>query len=221
MARLAERKHRQHWSDVWHEGDLPMHDKKTVLTDLIGVHIGERLADRREALGLSQVQLAGEAGVSPTRLEKYEAGEVRIPAARLFVFATILGVPLSFFFDEMPKEVASTLIARDQIAPQPQQDLEPDPRATILVDGWHDDWRALWWIRVEAIGSVVRAGGDGGCAPDELAAVAAALRTKYPQYAEVELFPGTPTLLRFVPDRITSWAASAEAERRILEDADG
>ena len=60
-------------------------------------------------------------------------------------------------------------------------------------------------------------GGEGGCAPDEFAAAAAALRGKYPQYRETELFAGAPTLLRFVPDRITSWAASAAAERLILE----
>src|SRR5436309_13700764 len=50
-----------------------------------------------------------------------------------------------------------------------------DPRVTLLVDLYDEDWSRLWWARAEGKGRVV---GDG---PDRDEALAR-LRTKYPQY---------------------------------------
>jgi PPOX class probable F420-dependent enzyme len=74
-----------------------------------------------------------------------------------------------------------------------------EPRVAVLLDRYEDDWRRLWWIRVEARAAL--AGGDAG--------VEAALRAKYPQYRATALYadPAAPALLRIAPLRVTSWAA--------------
>ncbi len=111
--------------------------------------------------------------------------------------------------DGKPKASASLARVRD---------LRASPEATLLLDGWHSDWRRLWWIRVEARGEVFVAESEAA-GSDEFIAAASALRRKIPQYAETPLFEGPATLLRLVPLRITSWAASNQSEKWIMEAA--
>jgi transcriptional regulator with XRE-family HTH domain len=109
-----------------------MQNKKSIATDLIGAHIGQRLAARRSALGIAHDQLAADAGISAERLAEYESGEARIPAARLFVFSTVLGVPISYFFDEMPDDLASTLM-QSGVDTRRWRELELDPHETLAL----------------------------------------------------------------------------------------
>ena len=62
-------------------------------------HIGQRIRDRRQALGFSREDLAVRVVLSPRLLETYERGLVRVPSGRLFDLATALGVGVSHFFD--------------------------------------------------------------------------------------------------------------------------
>jgi PPOX class probable F420-dependent enzyme len=57
-------------------------------------------------------------------------------------------------------------------------DIARDPRVSLLVQHWEEDWSRLWWVRADGL---ARVSGD----PEELAMTAAALREKYPQYAEI------------------------------------
>ncbi len=87
--------------------------------------------------------------------------------------------------------------------------LRAEPRATLLLDRWDADWSRLWWLRVDVEGAVV-------CPADPVADVRVAgaeraLLAKYPQYEDVPLLGEPPTLLRFTPRRVTSWAAGPEA----------
>lgn len=50
-----------------------------------------------------------------------------------------------------------------------------DPRVSIIVDHYDEDWSALWWARADGSARVVEAG------PEHDQAVAL-LRSKYPQY---------------------------------------
>lgn len=36
--------------------------------------------------------------------------------------------------------------------------IEADPRVSVLVDHYDDDWSALWWIRLDGRAEVVRSG---------------------------------------------------------------
>ena len=81
-----------------------------------------------------------------------------------------------------------------------------DPRAALLLDEYSEDWSRLWWVRIDGTVRVHRVGpGPGGPG----AAAVAALRAKYPQYREVPLFSGPPTLLELKIGRTRGWRASA------------
>jgi transcriptional regulator with XRE-family HTH domain len=67
----------------------------------IDEHVGKRLRLRRNLLGLSQDDLARRLGLTSQLIQKYEAGETRISASRLYGIAGQLAVPITWFFDEL------------------------------------------------------------------------------------------------------------------------
>ena len=69
--------------------------------DPTDIHVGKRLRLRRNILGLSQEQLAKNIGISFQQIQKYEHGTNRISASRLYDISVILGVPVSFFFEDI------------------------------------------------------------------------------------------------------------------------
>ncbi len=70
-------------------------------------HVGARIRERRIMLGLSQQQLALMIGVTYQQAHKYERGLNRISAGRLYDIASVLSVPISWFFEGMAAETAS------------------------------------------------------------------------------------------------------------------
>jgi transcriptional regulator with XRE-family HTH domain len=64
-------------------------------------HVGKRLRLRRNLLDLSQDELARRLGLTAQLIQKYEAGETRISASRLYEIATQLAVPITWFFEEL------------------------------------------------------------------------------------------------------------------------
>nr|WP_210267817.1 helix-turn-helix transcriptional regulator [Bradyrhizobium aeschynomenes] len=56
---------------------------------------------RRNLLDLSQDDLARRLGLTAQLIQKYEAGETRISASRLYEIANQLAVPITWFFDEI------------------------------------------------------------------------------------------------------------------------
>lgn len=70
----------------------------------VDVHVGSRTRQRRTLLGMSQTKLAVAVGLTFQQIQKYESGFNRIAASRLFEFAKVLDVPVSYFFDEMPSK---------------------------------------------------------------------------------------------------------------------
>lgn len=76
------------------------------MPDPIDVHVGSRVRLRRTLLGFSQDKLAQALGLTFQQVQKYERGTNRIGASRLFQIAQILDVPASYFFLEMPEEIA-------------------------------------------------------------------------------------------------------------------
>ena len=73
----------------------------------VDVHVGTRVRLRRTLLGMTQTGLGDAIGLTFQQVQKYERGVNRIGSSRLFDLARVLDVPINFFFDEMPKEVAS------------------------------------------------------------------------------------------------------------------
>jgi PPOX class probable F420-dependent enzyme len=82
------------------------------------------------------------------------------------------------------------------------RDIDADPRVTILVDRWDEDWTRLAWLR--CIGSATVMPPSAPDHPDLIAA----LRAKYPPYAghRLEVRP----LIRVRIQHVTSWSAIDE-----------
>jgi transcriptional regulator with XRE-family HTH domain len=72
----------------------------------IDVHVGTRIRQRRTLLGMSQERLGEALGLTFQQVQKYERGANRVGASRLFDISRTLGVPVSFFYEEMPDSVS-------------------------------------------------------------------------------------------------------------------
>ncbi len=68
--------------------------------------IGSRMRLRRLLLNISQEQLGEMLGLSFQQIQKYEKGVNRISVGRLFEVASVLGVPLDYFFHGAPNTSA-------------------------------------------------------------------------------------------------------------------
>ncbi len=93
----------------------------------IDVHVGARVRLRRHLLGMNQTKLAGAIGVSYQQLQKYERAVNRIGASRLFNLSRVLGVPISYFFEDLSPAAAGGGRRRARgLSEAPAAVLEPD-----------------------------------------------------------------------------------------------
>ena len=74
-----------------------------------------------------------------------------------------------------------------------------EPRVTLLVDHYEDDWQLLWWARAEGLARVV----DGGTERDE---AIGRLLAKYPQYRTLDGPFGDAVIVEV--KRWTGWSAT-------------
>lgn len=99
----------------------------------------------------------------------------------------ILYTPL----DEKPKTV------EDVRAVARVRDIAADPRVSVLLDRWDEDWTRLAWVRLGGSAALLE--------PDQPAhaGAVAALRTKYEQYRSqhLEVLP----VITVTIDRVTAW----------------
>jgi len=94
----------------------------------VDVHVGSRLRLRRTLLGISQEKLGDAVDLTFQQIQKYERGANRIGASRLYEFCSFLDVPVSYFFDEMPRDIkASKGRPMRGLSDQAQERLESDP----------------------------------------------------------------------------------------------
>ena len=82
--------------------------------DPVDVHVGHRLRQARLLAGMSQDELGDGIGVSFQAVQKYEHGENRVSASRLFKAAQLLDRPVSFFFEDV--EAARAAKANDDFS---------------------------------------------------------------------------------------------------------
>ena len=77
------------------------------------------------------------------------------------------------------------------------ENVERDPRVTVLVDHWSADWTELWWVRIAGRAEVVTSGDRFDRAVDALGA-------RYPQYGE-QRAEGPAILI--TPSTVRSWSS--------------
>lgn len=76
--------------------------QRTIMVDgphPIDIHVGARIRAQRVLRGLTQSDLARLVGISFQSVQKYEQGDNRVSASRLYEFAQVLGVTPQYFFD--------------------------------------------------------------------------------------------------------------------------
>jgi len=66
--------------------------------------IGRAVRARRTILGMSQLDLGAKIGVTFQQMQKYERGLNRVSAATLEKLASIMGVSVGFFYEEVQGE---------------------------------------------------------------------------------------------------------------------
>lgn len=96
--------------------------------------------------------------------------------------------------DEKPKRTA------DPLALARVQDVLMEPRVSVLVDRWDEDWVHLGWLRCHGVATLVLPTATDAL---EHAKVVVELQTKYRQYAAHRL-EGRP-IIRIAIERATSW----------------
>lgn len=117
---------------------------------------------------------------------------------RLVPVCFVLHAELPVFYtalDEKPKSVDEPRsLAR-------VRDLQADPRVSVLVDHWDEDWARLAWLRCHGTASLLEPGRAADRA--EHASATAALRTRYRQYAAHDL--ETRPIIRIAIERALGW----------------
>jgi PPOX class probable F420-dependent enzyme len=73
--------------------------------------------------------------------------------------------------------------------------IRSNPTTTLLVQSYDEDWRSLWWVRVDGMAYVAEDGSDREAAMSALVA-------KYDQYRDQP--PGGPAVLMDI-ERVTGW----------------
>jgi PPOX class probable F420-dependent enzyme len=89
--------------------------------------------------------------------------------------------------DDKPKA------SRDPLALARVRDIRARPEVTVLVDRWSEDWSKLAWVRLEGRATVTES------TPE----IVAALRAKYPQYADHDL--ESRPMIRVSIERVATW----------------
>ncbi len=95
----------------------------------VDVHVGARMRQRRTLLGMNQTKLGDALGLSYQQVQKYESGANRMGASRLYDLSQIFDVPVEFFFEEMPAEVAASSLAQKRRKAKAPPSYERDPLA--------------------------------------------------------------------------------------------
>jgi len=79
--------------------------------DRIDVEIGVRMKQARVTAQLSQTELGAYLGISFQQVQKYEKGINRIGSGRLYKIARVLGVKITYFFDDVDHLLDSDAVA--------------------------------------------------------------------------------------------------------------
>lgn len=75
----------------------------------VDIYVGKRLRMRRVMLGMSQESVGKAIGVTFQQIQKYERGANRMGSSRLYDFAQILTVPVSYFFEGYEQETGGAI----------------------------------------------------------------------------------------------------------------
>lgn len=111
----------------------------------IDKHVGQRVKDRRKSLGMTQAALAIVLGVTCQQIQKYENGNNRISAGRLYELAHALEVSVNYFYEHL------TDYTTDIISYQIKEDSDPLRDKYLFTQESFDLLRAYYGIKNERV----------------------------------------------------------------------
>ncbi len=89
-------------------------------------------------------------------------------------------VPITFALDEGRLVTAIDAKPKRSGPLRRLENIRANPRVSVLVDVYDDDWSRLWWARADGRAEIAEQGPD-------LARAVALLRDRYPQYRSVPI----------------------------------
>jgi PPOX class probable F420-dependent enzyme len=104
----------------------------------------------------------------------------RSPVARLATIgaAGVDLVPITFVLARSTVVTAIDHKAKTTRSLQRLHNIDRDPRVTILIDHYDDDWASLWWVRLRGLARVLDDGPRSVTAIAQLVAIPTALRRR-------------------------------------------
>jgi PPOX class probable F420-dependent enzyme len=81
------------------------------------------------------------------------------------------------------------------------RNIRENPRVSLVVDVWDEDWSRLRWVMAEGSAAVVSDASERARALEALVA-------KYPQYAAMRLATTAGDVVAITPSRVTGWRAT-------------
>ncbi len=97
--------------------------------------------------------------------------------------------------DLKPKRTSLTRLKR-------VKNILSNPQAALIVDHYQEDWQGLWYLLVTGTADLLV---DG----EERAGAIESLRSKYPQYQEMDIAENP--VIRLTPERVVSWGTAPSA----------
>ena len=94
----------------------------------IDIHVGAMVRKRRIQIGMSQTTLGEQTRLTLRQIRKYEHGQMRIGASRLYHLSAALDVALSYFFEGIPASMARTQYIGGLDRQSPLPNLERTPK---------------------------------------------------------------------------------------------
>ena len=105
-------------------------------TTSVDEYVGLKLKIKRSALGITQNELGDMVGITFQQIQKYEKGANRIGAGRLYELATILNVPISYFFDGYEGKNIQTTLNDNRLTYETEKNYDsniPDKEMITLI----------------------------------------------------------------------------------------
>lgn len=93
--------------------------------------------------------------------------------------------------DKKPKSVPAGELRR-------VKNILSNPRVSLVVDGYYEDWKRLYYVLVYGLASVIESG-------EEYRNSLNLLSRKYPQYRKMGLEEAGLPVIKIVPESIVSW----------------
>lgn len=98
----------------------------------VDIYAGKRLRKERHKRKMTQSFLASKVGITFQQLQKYESGKNRMGSSRLYQFATILEVPIHYFFSGFE----AWALEHDYFDPASTQEFNlAEPKQNYTIEG--------------------------------------------------------------------------------------